>query len=163
MNMRQLIFVALLAAAPAQAFEAVATVVNVAPVNETVSHPEQRCWTDYQQSQVRAPEHNYGGAILGGITGGLLGSLIGEGNGKVAAAAAAAGIGAIAGDRMANRYAGDMYTTTVPIQHCESVSNSQSHTTAYMVTYEYDGQRFMTRLPYNPGTQLRVNVSVTPK
>src|SRR3954447_13151774 len=130
MNMRQLIFVALLAAAPAQAFEAVATVVNVAPVNETVSHPEQRCWTDYQQSQISAPEHNYGGAILGGITGGLLGSLMGAGNGKVAAAAAGGGIGAIAGDRMGNRNAGDTYTTAVPIQRCESVSNSQTRTTA---------------------------------
>ncbi len=161
--MRPLILVALLAAAPAHAFDAVATVVNVAPVNETVSQPQQRCWTEYQQSQVRAPEHSYGGAILGGITGGLLGSLMGEGNGKVAAAAAAAGIGAIAGDRMANRNAGDTYTTTVPVQRCESVSNSQTRTTAYMVTYEYDGQRFMTRLPYDPGSQLRVNVSVTPK
>ena len=161
--MRPLILVALLTATRAHAFDAVATVVNVAPVNETVSQPQQRCWTEYQQSQVHAPEHSYGGAILGGITGGLLGSLMGEGNGKVAAAAVSAGIGAIAGDRMANRYAGETYTTTVPIQRCESVSSSQPHTTAYMVTYEYDGQRFMTRLPYNPGNQLRVNVSVTPK
>ena len=161
--MRPLIFVALLAAAPVHAFDAVATVVNVSPVSETVSQPQQRCWTEYQQSQARAPEHNYGGAILGGVTGGLLGSLMGEGNGKVAAAAAAAGVGAIAGDRLANRDTGDTYTNTVPVQRCESVAGSQTRTTAYMVTYEYDGQRFMTRLPYNPGNQLRVNVSVTPK
>jgi uncharacterized protein YcfJ len=159
---RPLILIALLAALPVHAFDAVATVVNVAPVNETVSQPDQRCWTEYQQSRVSAPERNFGGAIVGGITGGLLGSLMGAGNGKVAAAAAGAGIGAIAGDRMANRDTGDTYTTAVPIQRCETVSNSQTRT-AYMVTYEYDGQRFMTRLPYNPGNQLRVNVSVTPK
>src|SRR5690242_18530604 len=80
--------VALAASAQAQAFEALATVINVAPVTETVSQPTQRCWTEYQQQTYRAaPEHGPGGAIVGGITGGLLGSLMGEGNGKVAAAA----------------------------------------------------------------------------
>ena len=151
----------LLASAHGHAFEAIATVVNVSPVNETVNQPSQRCWTEYQQ-QVQPREHNYGGALFGGIAGGLLGSLMGEGNGKVAMAAVSAGIGAIAGDRLANRDNYDTYTT-VPVQRCEQVNNAQTQTTAYMVTYEYDGQRFMTRLPYNPGSQLRVNVSVTPK
>jgi uncharacterized protein YcfJ len=165
MKMRPWILIPLLASAHAHAFEAVATVVSVSPVNETVSRPSQRCWTEYQQTQqVQPRERNYGGAIAGGIAGGLLGSLMGEGNGKVAAAAAAAGIGAIAGDRLANRDSADTYsTTTVPVQRCEQVSSSETRTTVYMVTYEYDGQRFMTRLPYNPGSQLRVNVSVTPK
>ena len=152
---------AVLVSVNAHAFEAIATVVNVSPVNETVNQPSQHCWTEYQQ-QVQPAQHHYGGAILGGITGGLLGSLMGEGNGKVAAAAVSAGIGAIAGDRLQNQYATDTYTS-VPVQRCEQVNNVQTHTTAYMVTYEYDGQRFMTRLPYNPGSQLRVNVSVTPK
>src|SRR5690242_3945694 len=72
LQMRPLVIFGVLLAAPsAHAFEAVATVVNVAPVNETVSQPQQHCWTEYQQSQVRGPDHNYGGAILGGITGGL--------------------------------------------------------------------------------------------
>jgi uncharacterized protein YcfJ len=152
----------LLAAVPVHAFEAFATVVSVAPVNETVSRPSQRCWTEYQQVQSAAPEHNYGGAIAGGIAGGLLGSLMGEGNGKVAAAAVAAGVGAIAGDRLSNRDTGQTQTSSIPIQRCEPVAGSETRT-AYQVTYEYDGQRFMTRLPYNPGNQLRVNVSVTPR
>ena len=157
------IILPLVASAQAQAFEAVATVVSVSPVTETVNRPSQRCWTEYQQvQQVAPPEHNYGGAIAGGIVGGLLGSLMGEGNGKVAAAAVSAGVGAIAGDRLANQNAGQIYTNSVPVQRCEQVSGSEART-AYMVTYEYDGQRFMTRLPYNPGSQLRVNVSVTPK
>jgi uncharacterized protein YcfJ len=164
MKMHGLILtVALLAAAPAHAFEAFATVVNVSPINETVSRPSQRCWTEYQQVQQSAPpSHNYGGAIAGGIAGGLLGSLMGEGNGKVAAAAISAGIGAIAGDRLANRDAGQPYTSSIPVERCEQVNNSEART-MYQVTYEYDGQRFMTKLPYNPGSQLRVNVSVTPR
>jgi uncharacterized protein YcfJ len=157
--------IVLAASAQAQAFEAVATVVNVTPVTETVSQPSQRCWTEYQQQTYRYPnERGPAGAIAGGITGGLLGSLMGEGSGKVAAAAVGAGIGAITGDRLANRDAGETYTRSVPVQRCEQVSvNAQTQTTGYMVTYEYDGQRFMARLPYHPGNQIRVNVSVTPK
>lgn len=152
----------LIASAQAQAFEAVATVVSVSPVTETVNRPSQRCWTEYQQVQQAAPpERNYGGAIAGGIAGGLLGSLMGEGSGKVAMSAVGAGVGAIAGDRLASRDTGQTYTSSIPVQRCEQVSNAETRT-AYQVTYEYDGQRFMTRLPYNPGSQLRVNVSVTP-
>jgi uncharacterized protein YcfJ len=164
MNKGPLLLIVLLVSAPAHAFEAVATVVSVVPTNETVSRPSQRCWTEYQQQtyQSAPSERNLGGAIVGGITGGLLGSLMGEGNGKVAAAAAGAGLGAIAGDRVSGRNSGDTYTRSVPVQRCEQISNAETRT-SYTVTYEYDGQRFMTRLPYNPGNQLRVNVSVTPK
>jgi len=164
MNKGLLLLIALLVSAPVHAFEAVATVVSAVPTNETVSQPSQRCWTEYQQQTYQSPppERNLGGGILGGIVGGLLGSLMGEGNGKVAAAAAGAGLGAIAGDRVSARNSGDTYTRSVPVQRCEQISNSETRT-SYTVTYEYDGQRFMTRLPYNPGSQLRVNVSVTPK
>lgn len=161
MSLRSILILCGLAAAlPAHAFEAVATVVNVTPINETVNAPSQRCWTEYRQTQAPPVEHNYGGAVLGGITGGLLGSLMGEGNGKVAAAAVGAGLGAITGDRMANRDNGNV--ATAPVQRCEQVAGTQTRT-AYQVTYEFDGQRFMTQLPYHPGNQLRVNVSVTPK
>jgi uncharacterized protein YcfJ len=33
----------------------------------------------------------------------------------------------------------------------------------YTVVYEYQGQRFSAKLPYDPGAELKVNVSVTPK
>ena len=33
----------------------------------------------------------------------------------------------------------------------------------YNVVYEYQGQRFSAKLPYDPGPELKVNVSVTPK
>jgi len=160
MNKIFLALACLLASAHAWAFEAIATVVSVSPVSETVSRPTQRCWTEYQQ-QVVPHSHDYGGAIFGGITGGLLGSLMGAGNGQVAAAAVGAGLGVLAGDHLANHNSYDTYTT-VPVQRCDQSVSSQTTTTAYTVTYEYDGQRFMTRLPYNPGSQLRVNVSVTP-
>ena len=91
----------LLAAVDAHAFEAVATVVGVVPINENVNIPTQNCWAEYPQQVQSAPQqHDYLGAIVGGVAGGLLGSQIGKGNGRVAGAAAGAGIGAIAGDRL---------------------------------------------------------------
>ena len=33
----------------------------------------------------------------------------------------------------------------------------------YTVLYEYQGQGFSAKLPYDPGNELKVNVSVTPK
>ena len=103
------------------------------------------------------------GAVIGGVAGGLLGSRFGEGNGKVAAAAVGAGAGAIAGDRIGAQNSGGGYTTTTPVQRCQQVDHYQTVTIGYNVVYEYNGQRFSTRLPYDPGSQLRVNVSVVPR
>jgi len=33
----------------------------------------------------------------------------------------------------------------------------------YTVVYEYQGQRFSAKLPYDPGNELKVDVAVTPK
>lgn len=148
----------------AHAFEAVATVVGVTPVSEQVNRPTQQCWTETQQiSQAVPAPYSPLGAIIGGVAGGLLGSTIGRGNGRIAAAAVGAGVGAITGDAVANQNNSNTVTTTVPVQRCRQVDNFETVTTGYQVTFEYDGQRFSARLPYNPGNQLRINVTVTPR
>ena len=158
-------FLALLGAATnAYAFEGVARVVNAMPVVETVNRPSQNCWTEYQPStRYNPPEHSYGGAVVGGIAGGLLGSRFGEGNGRVASAAVGAAVGAITGDRLDNRDRGETTTTQVPVRRCTSVDHYETRTSGYRVTYEYEGRQFQTTLPYDPGPQLHVNVSVTPR
>jgi len=146
------------------AFEAIANVVGVSPITEQVNRPTQQCWTETQQvTQAAPPQRNYLGAIIGGVAGGLLGAQVGRGNGRVAGAAVGAGVGAVTGDAVANQNSGNTVTSTVPVQRCRQVDNFQSVTSGYMVTYEYGGQRFSTRLPYDPGSQLRVNVAVTPR
>lgn len=150
----------------ANAFEALATVVGVSPIMEQVNRPTQQCWTETQQvtHAAPAPQRNFLGAIIGGVAGGLLGAQVGRGNGRVAGAAVGAGVGALTGDAVANRNSyNNPVTTTVPVQRCRQVDSFQSVTSGYLVTYEYGGQRFSTRLPYDPGNQLRVNVSVTPR
>jgi uncharacterized protein YcfJ len=146
------------------AFEAVARVVAVSPITQQVNQPSQRCWTETQPVTQTAPqEHNYLGAIVGGVAGGLLGAQVGHGNGRVAGAAVGAGVGAVAGDAVANSSNDKATTTMAQVRRCRQIDTVQPVTTGYMVTYEYDGQRFSTRLPYNPGNQLRVNVAVTPR
>jgi len=149
----------------AQAFETIARVTNVSPITETVNHPSRNCWTEYQQtSQTVAPEHDYGGAVLGTIVGGVIGSQFGKGNGKLLGTAAGAAVGAVTGDHIANRDArAETSTVTTPVQRCEMVDHPETRTTGYRVTYEYDNWKFTTRLPYNPGSEMRVNVAVTPK
>ncbi len=156
---------ALVASAQAGAFETVAKVTNVTPITETVNHPTQKCWTDYQQTtQTVAPEHNYGGAVLGTIVGGVIGSRFGKGNGKVLGTATGAAIGAVTGDHIANRDAqAETHTVTTPVQRCEMVDNFETRTNGYRVSYEYENWKFTTRLPYNPGSEMRVNVAVTPR
>lgn len=144
-----------------QAYEAVARVVNVTPVTETVSRPTQKCWTETREV-TRAPERDYGGAVIGTIAGGLIGSQIGKGRGKLVGAAAGAGIGAMIGDSIANQDA-VASTATVPVQRCHTVNHVETRVAGYRVTYEYDNWRFTTRMPYHPGNELRVNVAVTPK
>ncbi len=155
----------MLTQANANAFEAVAKVVSASPIYETVNHPTQECWTENQQTTQYVPPHySPTGALIGGLAGGLIGSTVGQGTGKVAAAAGGAVLGAITGDRLANQYAAaSSYTTNTPVQHCKQFDNFVTVTSGYAVTYEYEGQRFQTRLPYNPGNELRVNVAVTPR
>lgn len=149
------------AQASARAYETFADVVAVQPITEQVNNPSQQCWTENQQVAQSAPR-NYLGAILGGVAGGLLGSQVGKGNGRVAGAAIGAGVGAVTGHAIGNRHAGTVVATQ-PVQRCQQMDSFQTVTTGYHVTYEFDGQRFSTRLPYNPGNQLRVNVAVSPR
>jgi uncharacterized protein YcfJ len=149
----------------AQAYEAMANVISVTPVTESVSRPTQECWTEYQQITQSAPaprEHGLLGTLIGGVAGGLLGSQIGAGTGRVAAGAVGAGVGAIVGERVGSQPSGTV-TTTTPVQRCQQVNRYDTMTTGYAVVFEYAGQRFSTRLPYHPGAQLPINVSVTPR
>ncbi|GAB7128969.1 hypothetical protein JCM19000A_34770 [Silvimonas sp. JCM 19000] len=140
-------------AAEAQAAE-YGRVISTTPVVENYSNPQQSCWTE--QVVVQQP-HNYGGALLGGIFGGLLGSTVGRGNGNVAATAAGAAIGALSGDNAANQ--GN--TSVQNVQKCTTVQGqTQQRIIGYDVTYEYSGQRYTTRMAYDPGNRVPISVSV---
>lgn len=141
-----------------------ARVISSAPVYDHVNEPRKECWTEtvgYDEHVVRGRNDN-GGAIIGAIAGGLIGSTVGKGGGRVAAAAVGAATGAVIGDRM-----GDdddhYYRSSRPrqVERCQVTDHYRDVVTGYDVVYKYRGQEYSTRLPYDPGQWLDVNVSVS--
>lgn len=140
-----------------------AKVISSTPVYTQVNEPRKECWTEtvgYEQQVYRSRNDN-GGAVIGAIAGGLLGSTVGNGAGRIAAAAVGAATGAVIGDRMDGD--GHYYTTSRPrqVERCQVSDNFRDVVVGYDVVYNYHGQEFATRLPYDPGQWLDVNVSVS--
>jgi uncharacterized protein YcfJ len=170
--MRKLILVTMLAslsglaeAAPDAAMQMDwAPVVSTTAIYARVNNPRQECWTDQVTREVNPPpEHNYGGAILGGLVGGLLGHTVGNGSGKDAATAVGAVTGAVVGNNLTNQGAsGGPVQQTSEERHCRAVDNWSRQITGYSVKYQYNGQEHRTVLSYDPGTSLRVRVHIVP-
>ena len=157
-SLTALSFGALISVAHAADFDDTARVINVTPQIEQVNHPQQECYTNYVQEQRQS--RGYGGSVLGGLAGGLLGNQVGRGNGRTVATAAGAITGAIVGDRLENNQ-----PTTVerPVRDCHRVDHWESRNHGYAVTYEYQGRRYNTVMPYDPGDRLRLHVSLSPR
>ena len=137
-----------------------AQVVASAPVYDTINEPRKECRTETigYETQTYRNANSPGGAILGAIAGGLIGSTVGKGNGKVAAAAVGAATGAVVGDRWNDR---GVYTESRPtqVERCSTRDNYRQVVIGYDVRYRFNGREFITRLPYDPGEFLNLNVS----
>lgn len=96
------------------------------------------------------------GAVVGGVAGAVLGSQIGGGTGNKAATAVGGIAGAVIGDRVAN----PDQPRTEQVERCRQVDSYREVIKGYNVTYRYNGQDVTTTLPYQPGSTLRVGVSV---
>jgi uncharacterized protein YcfJ len=136
-----------------------AKVLSSTPVYDTVSDPHRECWTESGYETRNYRNNNTGGSIIGAIAGGLLGSTVGKGNGRIAAAAVGAGTGAVIGG---NWNDGDRQETRpVDVQRCRTVDRPHQVVSGYDVRYRYEGREFATRLPYDPGNWLNLNVNVS--
>jgi Predicted outer membrane lipoprotein len=140
------------------AFRDRAKVVSSTPVYEQINEPRRECWTEYESREVYRDGNNTGGAILGAVVGGLVGSTVGKGNGKVAAAAVGAATGAVVGDRWNDRGGSHAYEER-PVERCRVTDNYRQEIVGYDVTYRYNGRNYTTRLPYDPGEWLSLDVS----
>lgn len=96
------------------------------------------------------------GGIVGGVAGALLGSQVGGGSGNKAATAVGGIAGVVIGDRVAN----PDQPHSEQVQRCRDVSDSREVIKGYNVTYRYNGQDITTTLPYQPGSTVRVAVSI---
>ncbi|HEX7338661.1 MAG TPA: glycine zipper 2TM domain-containing protein [Rhodanobacteraceae bacterium] len=138
-----------------------ANVTRVDPIYRTVevSTPHQQC---YQQPVVRREGGNSGaGAVLGAIVGGVLGNTIGKGDGRQAATAIGAVAGGAIGNGVANRNARTYEGSETRCQQVQDLSQEQ-RIVGYNVEYRYRGEVYTSRLGYDPGTRLRVRITVTP-
>jgi uncharacterized protein YcfJ len=150
-------------------FQDTAWVIASTPVYESINEPRRECWDEqvgYENVRSRMPgeirDHNVGGAILGGILGGVLGHTIGKGDGRHAATAIGAAAGAVAGDNYGND-GRDYRDESRPRyeQRCQSIDNWSRKLTGYNVAYRYQSHEYTSFMPYDPGRNVRVNVSVS--
>jgi uncharacterized protein YcfJ len=156
-----------------------ARVVDVDPIVRQVriTVPERECWTETRYEDVSytertgpRPRGSAGQMILGGIIGAAIGNQIGSGDGRRAATVAGAVIGSAighdVGDRRNGRYE-RVVTESRPYEaeRCEVRYDErfEERIEGYRVTYEYNGRRHTTRLPYDPGDRIRVRVDVHPE
>jgi uncharacterized protein YcfJ len=145
-------FTALLGAAASAEAAQYATVVSATPVNASVAVPRRDC---VQGEQIVQQPPSGAGALVGAITGGVIGNQFGHGFGK----AAATGLGVVAGSAIGNNVeASANPPTAVPVQHCRTVTGYDSRIVGYDVVYEYNGQRYTTRLPHDPGPRLAIDI-----
>jgi uncharacterized protein YcfJ len=167
----------------------VATVISTTPVYQRVSAPRQECWAEevaaYDERRVVRPgrEEYYSeprsgigaGTVLGAIVGGAIGHQFGNSSGgRDHGTAAGAIIGGLIGhDTERNSGSGyrrvsgdvvevDRVPVTRDVQRCRTVSDYSEEVAAYDVRYSYQGRVYVTRMSYNPGPTLPVNVEVRP-
>ncbi len=116
--------------------------------------PEQRC----DGQAVRDGGDPTGGTVVGAIVGGALGNQAGKGDGRKAATVAGAVLGGVIGRNI------DRNNGSAGSQRCRTVEveREERRITGYDVEYQFKGEKYMSRLDYDPGNRLRVRVAVTP-
>jgi uncharacterized protein YcfJ len=156
-----------------------ARVIDVEPIvrRVRVTTPRRECWDEVRYDDDRyyggrrdrhSADSNAGGMIMGGIIGGVIGSTIGRGDGRRVATAAGALIGSAIGHDAAQRRRSERYghggDEGRTVERCDirEEESWEERVDGYDVTYEYAGRRYHTRLPYDPGDRMRVEVAVRP-
>ena len=145
-----------------------ARVISSDPIirHVTISTPVRECWEDVEYYTVdRRPRGIGAGTVVGAIVGGVIGHQFGSGRGNDAATVAGTLIGAAVGNdaaRQNSRHSSVQYSR--PVERCETVvrERQEERIDGYQVTYRYNGQKYTTRMPYDPGREIRVRVDIRP-
>ena len=131
----------------------------------TVKTPVRECWQETEYYEVdRGRRGNTAGTVLGAGIGGVVGHQFGSGRGNDAATVAGTLIGAAIGNDATRQSARQVERYERPVERCETrISETrEERIDGYRVVYRYKGQRYSTRMPYDPGKELRVRVDVRP-
>ena len=171
--MTGLVTVSLLSVVSAQAAAAkydYARVVSSEPIIRyvTVNTPVRECWEEAEYYAVeRAVPGSGVRTLVGAVVGGVIGHQFGSGRGNDAATVAGSIIGAAIGNDSARRRYGDGYSRTEyarPVERRETrmTAHQEERIDGYRVVYRYHGQKYETRMPYDPGREIRVRVDIRP-
>ena len=129
-----------------------------------VTTPVRECWEEQEYYTVDHNRHNRrAGTFLGAVIGGVIGHQVGSGSGNDAATVAGSLIGAAIGnDAASDRYGVERRSR--PVQRCETRyrEHREERIDGYRVLYRYNGQKYMTEMPYDPGKRLRIRVDIRP-
>ena len=131
-----------------------ARVVDVRPVEKTISTPRQQCFDEpVTETALARDKHQIIGTVGGALLGGILGHQVGDGRGKDVATVAGAAAGAFGG-RMAQQQVQGGKTQTSTRQRCETIMENQVEVIGYDVRYELDGEISTVRMDYDPGKRI---------
>jgi uncharacterized protein YcfJ len=145
-----------------------APVVNVEPLRRQlrVSEPVRECWQEESRYASDGPfsANHVGATLLGSAIGIALGNQVGHGRGKDVARVAGAVIGGAIGHNVSVDRARQRYSDARSVERCDVSYRDryEERIDGYRVTYEYAGRQYVTRMPYDPGERIRVQVAVTP-
>lgn len=133
----------------AESWAAEARVVSTVPIRESRRVPREECWTE----TVPSPPDQSGqsgsrstGTIVGEIAGGLLDRHLGGGSAEKAAP-----------EVVQRNERGEQV-----VERCRQVTETAERIVGYDVVYRFQGRELSTRLPYDPGSTLPVQVTVAP-
>ena len=149
-----------------------ARVVNVEPIvhRVRVSTPSQECWNEERPVYGRSSGTVARSTLVGGLIGAAIGHQIGfhagyrDPGAVIGASIIGATIGNSIGESRAERRGEYDPVGYEPVQKCSVNYHDewQDQVDGYRVTYVYNGREYTTRMPYDPGPRIRVNVDVSP-
>jgi uncharacterized protein YcfJ len=131
----------------------------------TVRTPVEECWNETRHYTVdRRPPGNVAGTLFGAVLGGVIGHQFGSGRGNDAATVAGVLAGAAIGSE-SSPY--DGYETTEyarPVRRCQTryTTHEEERIDSYRVIYAYNGRKYATDMPFDPGERIRIRVDVRP-
>ena len=147
-----------------------ARVLDVTPLVERVrrAQPVEQCWDEATRGGYHTSRGNErtGATLAGGILGAVVGHQVGSGSGRRAATVAGTILGAAIGNNSARGSSRDdgYYEEPRYRERCEvrDELRFEERVRAYRVMYRYHGRNYVTELPYDPGSRLRVAVEARP-
>ena len=160
--------------AAAQGYGDVARVTSATPITDRVTTDRRECRVEqvsgYTERRESSGAPSGAGAVVGAIIGGVIGHQFGASSaGRDHGTAAGAVVGGLVGNQVEKDNAalspGETIVERAPtreVERCRWVPETRDRVVAYDVTYEYNGHAFRTRLPYDPGPEMPVNVDVRP-